>query len=119
MASAVGMELGTPRWAHPQPLAALNSLCADMQRSASSISAGTVPGPLPPANVPLLGVSPVTRVTAQLWHSSQRLSVHRKPGKQPSLWQSGLPPACQELSSHFHSPDPHQRRLNIELFFAA
>lgn len=28
-------------------------------------------------------------------------------------------PACQELSSHFHSPDLHQRWLNIELFFAA
>lgn len=65
----------------------------------------------------------VRRAKAQLVRRLCPFTPHRSPGEQPSLLWSGLglsrPPACQELSSHFHSPDPHQRRLNIELFFAA
>lgn len=88
------------------------------------------PHPAPPAatspSMPAPGVWAswgVRRAKAQLVRRLCPFTPHRSPGEQPSLLWSGQglsrPPACQELSSHFHSPDPHQRRLNIELFFAA
>lgn len=115
LAVGIELELGTPRWAHPQPPAALNSLRAGGQRSTEPVAAsllapsspGLSPSRSPSRHVPFnaspwglgkLGCEESQGTACQAFvsfHATQKpwgaaLAPLVRPGPQPSPGVSGV-----------------------------